>query len=160
MDNAKIIFTITLFYCIGCTSIEGTKVKVEQSSIKLSPLLDSIAHAYYDNFDLPSDTIRFLQILDSNTDSTRMILHCFGKDAFLMDNYHVLGSLKTDFGTLHYGISKTPLIISDSLMIERKSAIREFCQWLITDFSDSIKINHCFQMRELKPSETWRFEEE
>lgn len=128
--------------------------------IHISPELANIAEKYYANFKERQDTIRFIQLLEFGKDTSKVVLHCFGKDAELLNHFDIIGIDSVNSKIVYIGIRKNELIIGEASNINDRPIIREYCPWLIGSSEESaFIISSCYQQFNSDVNEHIEFED-
>lgn len=142
MENVNKYILIIASLILSCTP----KKDLLENRIHLSQGLLDIAEQYYANFREPEDTIRFIQLLEFGTDTSKVVLHCFGKDASLLNQFNIIAVDSINSESIYIGIRKNKLIGGETIYFEYEPAIREYCPWLIgSSGENTIILSTCFQ---------------
>jgi hypothetical protein len=142
----------SVFYIIGFLLLtQCSKPKPAENSdngLKLSATVLPAIDEYFSLFENEKNLIRFIQILDSQLDSTRIVLHAFGGDSYLLKNYSIISVDSIHLGKIYIGIAKNCVFHEIESYENNVVKLREYCPRLIVaDSAKIIRIDSCFRQR-------------
>jgi hypothetical protein len=140
----------SVFYIIGFLLLtqcaKPKSVNNWDGGLKLNATVWPVIDEYFSLFENEEELIRFVQILDSQMDSTRIVLHAFGGDADLLENYSIISVDSNHLGKIYIGLTKNCVFREIESHENHVAKLREYCPRLIvTDSNEIIRIDPCFR---------------